>query len=301
MPIDIKISHLSNEIIYNQRDGFFEWFNKVIEELPKLFRKWDLKNVAQLFDSSFGIIFDVESVKYGRCIVKLVPPQIHRYESEKNSYMSLSPEFMCKLFGFDDNLNLLILENSGSPITEDSVTNDELYVFFDNVYKHRSFNKKQKCFCDYSSILHNKKFELIGVEQAIIEHVLNAIKLYDDKFKNKPLYLVHGDLHRFNILKNSKRIVAIDPIGYLGPIEIEFVRFIGTELEQNIYKKSKKDLESLLFFWLNFFGRYSSDLIYALYIDVVFRMHNATFECSDDSLVKRWLNVLELISLREKF
>lgn len=301
MPVDIEISHLSNEIIYNQREEFYKWFDKVVEELPKLFRKWDLKNVVQLFDSSFGILFDVESVKYGRCIVKLIPPQIHRYESEKNSYMILSPEFMCRLIGFDDRLNLLMLENSGNPITEDSVTKEELFAFFDNVYKYRSINTKQKFFNNYGSILHNKKNELIGAEQTIIERVLNAVKLYDDKFKNKPLYVLHGDLHRFNILKNPKRVVAIDPIGYLAPIEIEFVRFIGTELEQGIHKKSKKDLESLLFFWLNFFGKYSSDLIYALYIDIVFRMHNATFECSDSSLAKRWINVLEILSVWDKF
>ena len=54
--------------------------------------------------------------------------------------------------------------------------------------------------------------------------------------------------------------------------------------DMDVYKPTKE--------CLSFFGKLSPLIYDALFIDVVFRMHNATFECDDDKLVNRWLKVL---------
>ena len=58
--------------------------------------------------------------------------------------------------------------------------------------------------------------------------VTQANELYDKMFANDEFCLVHGDMHRYNIMKSGELITAIDPIGYIAPLELDIVRFIGT-------------------------------------------------------------------------
>lgn len=85
---------------------------------------------------------------------------------------------------------------------------------------------------------------------------------------------------------------TIDPIGYIAPYEIEYARYIGTELELLVDSCCEEYVHSKWQDMLSFFGKLSPLIYDALFIDVVFRMHNATFECDDDKLVNRWLKVL---------
>ena len=69
-------------------------------------------------------------------------------------------------------------------------------------------------------------------------------------------------------------------------------RYIGTELELLVDSCCEEYVHSKWQDMLSFFGKLSPLIYDALFIDVVFRMHNATFECDDDKLVNRWLKVL---------
>ena len=94
----------------------------------------------------------------------------------------------------------------------------------------------------------------------------------------------------FLVLNNT--IKAIDPIGYIAPYEIEYARYIGTELELLVDSCCEEYVHSKWQDMLSFFGKLSPLIYDALFIDVVFRMHNATFEGVDDKLVSRCLKVL---------
>lgn len=123
-------------------------------------------------------------------------------------------------------------------------------------------------------------------------YVKKAIELYKKNFSNSTKYIIHGDMHRHNLLVLKNTIKAIDPIGYIAPYEIEYARYIGTELELLVDSCCEEYVHSKWQDMLSFFGKLSPLIYDALFIDVVFRMHNATFECDDDKLVNRWLKVL---------
>ena len=79
-------------------------------------------------------------------------------------------------------------------------------------------------------------FEML---EAVIEAGCDAVYLggtvfgarkFAGNFNNDELYLIHGDLHSKNIMKNDNDYYSIDPLGYIAPIEFTFARFIITEL-----------------------------------------------------------------------
>lgn len=69
----------------------------------------------------------------------------------------------------------------------------------------------------------------------------SALALYDTQFKNSKTYLLHGDLHHYNLLRTAEGYRAIDPIGCLAPIEFEFTRFIRNDILQHPGFDPRKD------------------------------------------------------------
>jgi hypothetical protein len=89
--------------------------------------------------------------------------------------------------------------------------------------------------------------------------------------------------------KNDK-LVAIDPIGYIAPREFDIARYIGTELSDG-----DRDVSSSVLEMLDYFSPIADreKLKSALFIDIVFRLHNSLFENEDYILTDKWLKILE--------
>ena len=102
-----------------------------------------------------------------------------------------------------------------------------------------------------------------------------------------------GDAHKYNLLRDGDKFVAIDPIGYIAPKEFEIARFIGTILTENIDGNIAEYIQNLLDAFSSIAD--GSLLKAALFIDVVFRMHNTTFEDDDDILRNKWLKILAVM------
>lgn len=78
------------------------------------------------------------------------------------------------------------------------------------------------------------------------QEVRSALALYDTQFKNSKTYLLHGDLHHYNLLRTAEGYRAIDPIGCLAPIEFEFTRFIRNDILQHPGFDPRERLQLLL-------------------------------------------------------
>ncbi len=147
-------------------------------------------------------------------------------------------------------------------------------------------------FHNYSDILHKKldenKFSYRNEE--IMQLVAEANELYDDVFGNDAYCLVHGDMHRYNIMKSGELITAIDPIGYIAPIELDIARFIGTELTD-----TNEDVQIKKSELIEYFAPLSSKkrIESLLFVDMVFRLHNSIFENDTFELTDKWLSILK--------
>ena len=203
---------------------------------------------------------------------------------------------MCELYDYDDTCSAILMQQMDSDLPQFDKNDTTVLDFFEkalNSYKDIKISENDvHKFHNYSDILHGKldenKFSYRNEE--IMQLVTQANELYDEVFTNDEFCLVHGDMHRYNIMKSGELITAIDPIGYIAPLELDIVRFIGTELTDTTEDVQKKKAELVEYFApLSSKERIES----LLFVDMVFRLHNSLFENDTFELTDKWLSILK--------
>ncbi|MDE6758463.1 MAG: 2-C-methyl-D-erythritol 4-phosphate cytidylyltransferase [Clostridia bacterium] len=273
-----------------------QWINELPQVIDCLKYKWKFDDYLVNPNSHFGIIIKAYSRQWGDIIVKLIPPFIDRFDGELNLYLQYRDSgIMCPLYDYDRAFCALLLKcgqpGSCADFCKDNIP--ELRKFFDNLNEKLLICNNSR-YHDYRTILQSKLNEPSNVKNGkkIDAYVKNANELFDKYFSDSDKYLLLGDAHKYNLIKDEDRFLAIDPIGYIAPKEIEFARFMGT-----VFTEDLENVETLLREVTKFFLNYSTQerILAALYIDVVFRLHNTTFENDDDVLANKWLEVLRVI------
>jgi streptomycin 6-kinase len=71
------------------------------------------------------------------------------------------------------------------------------------------------------------------------EKMEEALKLFEqlNREMNQP-YLLHGDLHHYNILKNGDSWTAIDPKGLIGDREYDVIQYLLNKLPETNVKET---------------------------------------------------------------
>ena len=299
MSIALNYNCLCKNIIDD--DNFRIWASNVDIGLSCYLKEFEIVEINQIMDSAFGILLEGKS-NVGRIVCKLIPPQTGRYHNEKLSYQLLSKKFMCPVIRFDDTINMILMKHCGKRIEGELIDKKCLNNFFltvkDNFLPLSSLHQYSS-FSSYYSILVSKLHNpLNNTNDHIEHHIIQAVNMYNEYFSSTPLFLIHGDLHYGNILLLDDCIRAVDPIGYIAPEAFEYVRFIGSELDKNLNYSSTYPMSEILSRWLNFFNPYCYNILEALYIDLVFRMHNTIIETSSIYSIDRWLYI---ISYLERF
>ena len=272
-----------------------EWRKQLETSIPSLLKKWQITDYKLIKNSHFGIIFIADSVQYGDCVLKIIPPFIDRYKSERSCYQWINSSFMCELYDFDNECSSILLEKCDE-IDLTFNNNEMLISFFANVINgYVSENISDlSLFKDYEKILKSKldepNFEY--EKDVIMDYVKSAVKLFKKTFGESQRVLIHGDLHRYNIMYKDGNLCAIDPIGYIAPKEFDIARYIGTELTD-----SDKDSKALYEELISYFSRLCPEdkIRDACFIDMVFRLHNSLFENEDYKLTDKWISVLKKV------
>lgn len=291
-----SVSRLNRYLFENYPSQTKNWTRRLEKEIPNLLKKWQITDYRVVKTSHFGIIFLAKSIKYGDCVLKMIPPFIERYEPERSCYQTLPATFMCELYDYDDTCSAILMQQMDSDLPQFDKNDTTVLEFFKkalNSYKDIKISENDvHKFHNYSDILHGKldenKFSYRNEE--IMQLVTQANELYDKVFANDEFCLVHGDMHRYNIMKSGELITAIDPIGYIAPLELDIVRFIGTELTDTTEDVQKKKAELVEYFApLSSMERIES----LLFVDMVFRLHNSLFENDTFELTDKWLSILK--------
>ncbi len=276
-----------------------EWKAQLEKSIPLLLKNWQITEYKLIKTSHFGIIFLAESVMYGRCVLKIIPPFIDRYKSERSCYQWINSSFMCELYDYDDNCSSILLERCDTADLSFTGKDDSLLRFFARVI-NGYVNEKQSdlsAFKDYERILKNKirETDFKYKKAEIMDFVNKASQLFDDTFSASQHVLIHGDLHRYNMMKKNGEICAIDPIGYIAPKEFDIARYIGTELTD-----SHREIKPLFEELLKYFSVLCPEdkIRKACIIDIIFRLHNSLFENEDYVLTDKWLKVLKEIDYK---
>lgn len=290
-----SVKRLNRYLFENYPSQTKQWKNTIDREIPSLLKKWQITDYEVIKTSHFGIIFMADSVKYGNCVLKIIPPFINRYEQERSGYQKLSSSFMCELYDFDDACSAILMEQ----LDESRIEIDgRLHKFFERViasYKEIDVSDKdENRFHDYEAILYNKLNEdhFDYKKDEIMTYVNKAVSLYKEVFDGEKKSLIHGDMHRYNLMYNNNDICAIDPIGYIAPYEIDIARFIGTEFTEN-EAMTVDNYKKLIDFFSDVVDE--KKLKSAIIIDIIFRLHNSIFENDSFELTDKWLRILSML------
>lgn len=256
-------------------------------------------NVSLNQSSRYGLVMTIMDKNNKEFIVKLIPEFISRYKSERDTYSVLSDTFMCPIFDTNDQYNALFLKKLDVlhyAYFEDNII---LTNFFDNVFSNGvkySCDLKEKNFTDFYRQLVEKSENMDAVsfcKDDVKRCLDNAIKYYNCYFKEKDLYIIHGDLRRNNILRHGNCYYAVDPIGYILPLVFDTSRFIIDDVDDN----KLFDMESRLIMLVNYFMKWfeKKDILIATYIFTAFITYNSTFENEDDSQTKNYIKLMGII------
>lgn len=273
-----------------------QWINDLPQIIEYLKFKWKFDDYSINSNAHFGIVIKTESSQWGKVVVKIVPPFIGRFEHELGVYLDYADKgIMCPLYDYDRSFCALLLKQAFPADFADftPVNEKKIELFFDKLNEKLLLRDKGEN--DYRSILHGKLLmtsETLDYGRQIDEYVKKAVEIYDEEFGKDKTYLILGDVHKYNLIEDREGYVAIDPIGYIAVKEIEYARYIGTVLTEDADNISK-NLERAV----SLFSKYSTKdrIIKALFVDVVFRLHNTTFENDDDVLARKWMNILRYI------
>ncbi len=264
-------------LISNYGDDAKKWIDNIDDTIMKLCKKWRVSITGYEPNSRFGCIL------YGKkenvdVVMKLVPPCCLRLKQEIECYFLLPYHNMVDFYDCDYELGAFLIKRIFSlPNIELTHISD----MFSTMYNERK-TMKNVVIGDYKTAfyasLDNAWDVICKCDNLDMLHFLNSItkaKETFDKTAKEPFYILHGDVHIHNILYDSKQVYLIDPIGYIGPFEIEYARFLGTYIrENNLYASSLTALIKSI----NRNDSMSQNIIYALGYDVTMRACNTFLE-----------------------
>jgi 2-C-methyl-D-erythritol 4-phosphate cytidylyltransferase len=290
-----NVTRLKSYLEVNYPNESQAWIETLQQKIPELLKSWQIENYKVIKTSHFGIIFIADSIKYGKCVLKIIPPFIDRYDSERSCYQSINSNIMCEMYDYDDSCCALLLEQCDD-VNLCFDTNDKTVLsFFTKVINSCKTSFDDSSFKDYKSVLINKlnETDFDYKNDLIMAYVKKAVDEYNNVFANSNTALIHGDLHRYNIMSKNNSLVAIDPIGYIAPKEFDIARYIGTELTDN-----NCDIILSMHNMINYFSSIVDEnkLKSALFIDIVFRLHNSLFENHNYKLTDKWLDILKILN-----
>lgn len=281
-----------------ERDKTIKWIDDIYSGLQSIINKYKINHFNTNQTSMYGMVIEANSELCGEIILKFIPSFIGRYKREKEAYSLLSKEYMCPIIEFNDDLSLIVekkIVNAKYAMFEDNV---DLTKFFEVVNKNAILYKDIKvCYLiDYRDELCDKinNIDKVPFQKNEISNQLNiALDLYDKNFKDACKYIIHGDLHPFNMLNDSKKIFGIDPYGTIAPLVFEFVTFIRNDVREHKNFGYLNRFNILVNYFSNFAKK--DELVAAFLIHMAFTNFNSTFEYPDDSITKINSNIFNTI------
>ncbi len=282
-------------IVDNSAAPNADWLQQLSHLYDKLAKQWGLQSFDVYHISTYGLVLETQSTIYGDVVLKMIPPYTARYPREKAAYQQLAGDYMCPLLATDDACCALLLRRIAPGKYADFDDNICLTDFFNRVVCTAKETVRHPVFPAYRVDLEaalQRSRTAPFLTGSLEQEVRSALALYDTQFKNSKTYLLHGDLHHYNLLRTAEGYRAIDPIGCLAPIEFEFTRFIRNDILQHPGFDPRERLQLLL----RYFSRWAEPerIQAALQIDLSLTAVNATYESTEPAAAETQLALLQI-------
>lgn len=215
------------------------YYNENREILKYYENMWGLSNLEVLDDTHSSCVLKGTSDLYGQIILKK-RNDVKVIRDEYKTLVEYNGNHFCKAYEADVESGVLLEEQimPGTVLKDINSLDKRLEIFcnlFQGLHKAYSGTYKYPTYLDWVSRISNYMSKLEGYD-VLASHMKNAEILCKDLFTAyPPNMLLHGDLHHYNILLNSRgTYTIIDPKGILGHPIFDIPRFILNELEDNL-------------------------------------------------------------------
>lgn len=219
------------------------WEKTVDDSVAMLFSKWEITEYDVNSVSWKGLVFEAFSEKYGDVVLKLIPPfideKIHldRFERELCLNKNLSKDYIVELLDYDYGKKAILLKRI--------IPGDYVYPEGNREILHELFQKvlittqkkeeiyEKYPFPEYYDELEYRKEEVKKYSfhpEECNKYLQKACGLYREISQKEEECLLHGDMHRENLLKDGQGITVIDPWGFFGLKEMELAVYIAYAL-----------------------------------------------------------------------
>jgi streptomycin 6-kinase len=218
-------------------DGASAWLTNFDELVADCEKQYDL-NIKHPFDLSYNFVAPAKRSDGSEVVLKVVVDQ-KEFEAELLALQLLSGESTVKVLAFERERGIMILERiqPGQTLAEIE-EDDKATLIAANVMKKLMIpapvdsnlstvldreNSLKRIYQNYNSYQ--------PVSKATIEEALFITEKLNTSIE-KP-YLLHGDLHHYNILANGDSWTVIDPKGLIGDREYEVVQYLLNKLPEH--------------------------------------------------------------------
>lgn len=231
---------------------------KWLEDLPSVIamyeKKWGIQVLAP-FTLSYNYVAPAVKPDGTQCVIKIGFPGDIVFLNEIKALGLFNGEGMVKLLEVNEEQSVMLLErlNPGASLQADG--NDEEVISIaagvmkkivhpiKDIDTFQTITEWAKSF-----VWLREKFEgrTGPFEENHISRAENIFKHYS--LQSDQLFLLHGDLHKDNILSSERGWLAIDPKGVIGPKEFELASFLRNPMydlpkETNKIERSKHRIE----------------------------------------------------------
>lgn len=252
------------------------WLNNIDTIIDIFEKKWHISIVDSESNVNFTVLLYGKSYIYGDIVLKMIPPFCPRLQREVYFYNELPYSNMAKIVEYDLKLGGFLMQRIHH--CENSIKLETVSGLFKKMYEERKrtkgLNQNYSYEFDFFKSINFAKSQIVeSKDDKLLKYlpiIEKSIHYYKDSKRGTSLFLIHGDAHSHNILCDNESIYLIDPIGYAGPFEVEYARFIGTYIREN---ENYIHLSDIIEFFVDK-GLLSNNVALAVGYDVTMRACN---------------------------
>lgn len=281
-------------------ENIYEWSGKIQEMMDILAQRWEITNYTLNPQAFATCVYEAYSKKYGPVIVKFHSPT-GRFHAELSYYKNAKGGFMADLMDYDEEYRALLIRKilPGNQVKYNA-DNPDFYSFYKNVSEH--FIDVPDDIEGLPTIMSEFNMNVDNASNYTYEHDFRqrlekmAYNIYDKYFADSKQYFLHRDLHRRNLMQSPNGIVAIDPLGCIGPKEFEYCIEVIIETRQS--KDPITCYQQLFALFSNFVE--PERLAAALFFIYVHKMDEYVFVKHDHYKMASWaLNMIKKLYFTE--
>ncbi|WP_185150657.1 aminoglycoside phosphotransferase family protein [Cytobacillus dafuensis] len=229
-------------------EKWLEDFDRLIDECEQ---RWQM-NILSPYELSYHFVAPALRRDGSEVVIKLAIPSIEFY-SEVEALRVFNGNGMVKIMDVDYEKGILIFERLVPGITLATLTNDEEATYIAAQIMKKLWKPVQSS--DLFQTTFDRETELKriyyeypeGVGPVTKETLREATEIFTEM--NHTLgtpFMLHGDLHQYNILLNGESWLAIDPKGLIGDREYDVIQFLLNKLpKENIEEILEKRINIL--------------------------------------------------------